>query len=92
MSNENGQELKSYRAEADDARADLRESLQLIAEKLNYPKRISGAVSRGKEKFAGIRKENPGKAVAILSGAAAAAGLVVTGITFAIVRKFRSDD
>ena len=75
--------------EANQARADLYETLGQLRVQLDYAQRIDDAVSRTKHRLAAEKRENPLVFGAAVAGVAAVCGVAVWAIASKVVRSFQ---
>ncbi|MCS4277998.1 MULTISPECIES: DUF3618 domain-containing protein [Mycetocola] len=71
----------------EEARAELVATLNALEDKLNVPKRVGGAVNRGKKKLKEFSTENPGGALGVAAAATVTVGLAAWGIVRALSRR-----
>ncbi|MGO1571017.1 MAG: DUF3618 domain-containing protein [Canibacter sp.] len=77
------------RQAAKQARSELRETLELLSERLDYPARVDAAVSRGKRKLAREQRRNPLAFAAGIVGVSLAVGAAVAGVALAVTRRLQ---
>ncbi len=73
---------------AQQARAELYDTLGQLRERLDYAQRIDDQVARTRQQLAALRRQRPLGFAAGAAGVAVAAGLVVWGMTRKIIRAF----
>ncbi|RLP72690.1 DUF3618 domain-containing protein [Mycetocola tolaasinivorans] len=71
----------------EEARAELVATLNALEDKLNVPKRVGGAVDRGKARLRTFKEENPGGAAGAAVAVSAVVGLAAWGIVRALARR-----
>lgn len=75
-------------AEAQQARAELYDTLGQLRDRLDYAQRIDDAAERGKRRIAEVQRENPAVFLAGVAGIAAVTGLAVWGVAQKVLRAF----
>ena len=74
--------------QAEQARAELYDTLSQLKVQLNYAQRIDDAVTDAKAKIVEEKRRNPAAFLAGVAGVAVVAGLAVWGIASSVVRRF----
>lgn len=72
---------------AEQARAELYDTLGKLTHQLNYARRIDESIDRGKARLLEVKATKPGAFVAGVAGVAAVAGLVVWGVVRAASKR-----
>lgn len=75
-------------ADAELARAELRDTLSQLKDRLNYAKRVDIAVDDAKRRIVAERRRRPAVFAAGVAGVAALAGVAVWGVATAVAKRF----
>lgn len=75
-------------AEAQQARAELYDTLTQLQGRLNYAQRIDDSVADAKRRIVAEKEQNPLRFIAGAAGVAVVAGLVVWGIARSVAKRF----